>query len=131
MQVSAVRIVNGGRVDGEVFDTLVYPRRRILASSTEVHEFTKAMVAEACFIDEAPRRFHKFVEGEVRIARNAPFDLAYLRHLEPQPGIAFDNPILDTVPLSAVVYSQHQVYSLGAVTHWLRITIPEGASHAA
>lgn len=47
VQVAAVRIVNGCKVDGEVFDTLVNPRRSIPRSSTDVHGITDAMVAEA------------------------------------------------------------------------------------
>ena len=39
--------------------------------------------------------------------------------------------MLDTVLLSAVVYGQHEVHSLDALTHRLGITIPEEARHTA
>jgi DNA polymerase-3 subunit epsilon len=131
VQVAAVRIVNGRKVEGEVFDTLVNPRRNIPASSTAVHGITEAMVAEAPFIEDVARRFHKFAEGAVLIAHNAPFDMAFLRRLEPGLGLSFDNPILDTVLLSAVIYGQHEVHSLDALTHRLGITIPEETRHTA
>ncbi len=131
VQIAAVRIVNGRRVEGEVFDTLVNPRRPIPLSSTEVHGITEAMVAEAPFIEDVAARFHKFAEGAVLIAHNAPFDMEFLRRLEPKLGLAFDNPVLDTVLLSAVVYGQSEVHSLDALTHRLGITIPEEARHTA
>lgn len=131
VQIAAVRIVNGRRVEGEVFDTLVNPRRSIPLSSTEVHGITEAMVAEAPEVDEVLRRFHKFAEGAVLIAHNAPFDMQFLRRREAELGLAFDHPVLDTVLLSAVVYGQHETHSLDALTHRLGITIPEADRHTA
>lgn len=131
VQLAAVRIVNGRRVEGEVFDTLVNPGRPIPAVSTEVHGITDAMVADAPGVADVVRRFHKFAEGAVLIAHNAPFDMEFLRRVEGQLGVSFDMPVLDTVLLSAVVYGQHEVHSLDALSHRLGITIPEEARHTA
>jgi DNA polymerase III subunit epsilon len=131
VQIAAVRIVNGRRVEGEVFDTLVNPRRTIPPSSTEVHGITDAMVQDAPDIDDVCQRFHKFAAGAVLIAHNAPFDMEFLRRREESIGLRFENPILDTVLLSAVVFGQMEVHSLDALTHRLGITIPEEARHTA
>ncbi|HEX9857224.1 MAG TPA: 3'-5' exonuclease [Paracoccaceae bacterium] len=131
VQIAAVRIVNGRRVEGEVFDTLVNPRRPIPAASTEVHGITQAMVAEAPGIEEVGRAFHKFAEGAVLIAHNAPFDMAFLRRHETGIGARFDNPIFDTVLLSAVVFGQAEPHSLDALAHRLGITIPQEVRHTA
>ncbi|MDZ4095877.1 MAG: 3'-5' exonuclease, partial [Paracoccaceae bacterium] len=131
VQIAAVRIVNGRRVEGEVFDTLVNPGRSIPAVSTEVHGITEAMVAGAPGIADVGRAFHKFAEGAVLIAHNAPFDMAFLRRHEAAIGAQFDMPVLDTVLLSAVVFGQAEVHSLDALTHRLGITIPEEARHTA
>ncbi|MFN4160018.1 MAG: exonuclease domain-containing protein [Gemmobacter sp.] len=131
VQIAAVRIVNGRRVEGEVFDTLVNPRRPIPAASTEVHGITEAMVAEAPGIEEVGRAFHRFAEGAVLIAHNAPFDMQFLRRHEPAIGARFDHPILDTVLLSAVIFGQSETHSLDALTHRLGITIPDEARHTA
>ncbi|MEZ5911505.1 MAG: 3'-5' exonuclease [Paracoccaceae bacterium] len=130
VQIAAVRIVNGRRVEAEVFDTLVNPGRRIPAASTEVHGITDAMVADAPPLSEVGQAFRKFAEGAVLIAHNAPFDMEFLRRHEAEIG-AFDNPVLDTVLLSAVVFGQHEAHSLDALTHRLGITIPEEARHTA
>lgn len=131
VQLAAVRIVNGRRVEGEVFDTLINPGRPIPAVSTDVHGITDAMVADAPGVADVVRQFHKFAEGAVLIAHNAPFDMEFLRRLERQIGQTFDMPVLDTVLLSAVIYGQHEVHSLDALTHRLGITIPEEARHTA
>jgi len=131
VQIAAVRIVNGRRVASEVFDTLVNPGRRIPEVSTAIHGITDAMVEGAPSIVEVGQRFHKFAEGAVLVAHNAPFDLEFLRRKELLIGRSFDNPVLDTVLLSAVVFGQSEGHSLDALTHRLGITIPEEARHTA
>ena len=130
-QIAGLRLVNGRRVAGEVFDMLVNPGRPIPSRATEVHGISNAMVAEAPDVVEAVTRFHKFAEDAVLIAHNAPFDMTFLKRREVEIGRAFDNPVLDTVLLSAVVYGQTEVHSLDALTHRLGITIPEEARHTA
>ena len=131
VQIAAVRLVNGRRVRGEVFDTLVDPQRAIPASSTAVHGITEDMVKGAPTIAEAGQRFHGFARGAVLIAHNAPFDMEFLRRHETAIGASFDHPVLDTVLLSAVVFGQTEQHSLDALTARLGITIPEEARHTA
>ena len=131
VQIAAVRIINARRVQSEVFDTLVNPGRPIPANSTQVHGITDAMVADAPDAASAIARFHKFAEGAVLVAHNAPFDMAFLKKHEAAAGCRFDHPILDTVLLSAVLYGEAESHSLDALAHRLGITIPEEARHTA
>ncbi|PWE28740.1 DNA polymerase III subunit epsilon [Pararhodobacter marinus] len=131
VQIAAVRLVNGRRLENEVFDTLVDPKRPIPPGSTDVHGITDSMVVGAPDIAEAGRQFHKFAEGAVLIAHNAPFDMEFLRRQEAAIGKAFDHPILDTVLLSAVIFGQLEQHSLDALTARLGITIPDEARHTA
>ena len=131
VQIAAVRLVNGRRLETEVFDTLVDPGRPIPPSSTEVHGITDQMVRGAPTIAEVGRQFHAFARGAVLIAHNAPFDLEFLRRHEGEIGASFENPVLDTVLLSAVVFGQLEEHSLDALTARLGITIPDEARHTA
>ncbi|KPQ07147.1 MAG: DNA polymerase III subunit epsilon [Rhodobacteraceae bacterium HLUCCA12] len=131
VQIAAVRLVNGRRLETEVFDTLVDPGRAIPPASTDVHGITDSMVRGAPTLPEVAARFHRFAQGAVLVAHNAPFDLAFLRRAEDAIGARFDHPVLDTVLLSAVVFGQTEEHALDALTARLGITIPEGARHTA
>lgn len=130
-QIAAVRVVNGKLVDEERFDMLVNPGRKIPAASTAVHHITDAMVADAPNVTDALARFHTFAEGCVLVAHNAPFDMAFLRRREREIGQRFDQPILDTVLCSAILYGQSAEHTLDALCDRLSITIPEADRHTA
>jgi DNA polymerase-3 subunit epsilon len=131
VQIAGVRLVNGRRIAGEVFDTLVNPGRPIPPVATAVHGITNEMVEGAAGVDDVLIRFHTFAEDAVLIAHNAPFDMTFLRRREGMLGRKFDHPVLDTVLLSAVVYGQTESHSLDALVERLAITIPEEARHTA
>jgi DNA polymerase-3 subunit epsilon len=131
VQIAAVRCVNGRRVEGESFESLVNPGRSIPAASIAVHHVTNEMVQGAPRIEAVGRTFHKFASGAVLVAHNAPFDLEFLRRHEAGIGHRFDHPVLDTVLLSAVVFGQHETHTLDALSERLGIVIPEEARHTA
>ncbi|MDG3040981.1 3'-5' exonuclease [Roseicyclus marinus] len=130
-QIAAVRVVNGKIVPGERFDMLVNPGRRIPAASTAVHHITNEMVAGAAPVAEALTRFHTFAAGSVLVAHNAPFDMSFLRRRETEIGQRFDQPILDTVLCSAILYGQSAEHTLDALCARLHIQIPEADRHTA
>ncbi|MFW5655092.1 MAG: exonuclease domain-containing protein [Roseicyclus sp.] len=130
-QIAAVRVVNGKLLEAERFDMLVNPGRKIPAASTAVHHITDAMVAGAPGVAEAVARFHTFAEGCVLVAHNAPFDMAFLRRREREIGRRFEQPILDTVLCSAILYGQSAEHTLDALCSRLGIAIPEAERHTA
>lgn len=131
VQLGAVRIVNGKIVAGEVFDELVNPRRPIPAHSTKVHRITNEMVTDAPPFNDVCKRFHRFVGDAVVVAHNAPFDMAFLHRQSGVSGVQFDNPILDTVHLSAVVFGGSAEHTLDALCDRLGVDIPEDQRHTA
>jgi len=131
VQLAALRVVNGRIVDGEVFETLIDPQRPIPPGATAVHGITPQMVIGAPHIGEAGARFHRFAAGAVLVAHNAPFDMAFLRRHEAIICQRFDNPILDTVLASAVLFGQGESHSLDALASRFGIIIPEAARHTA
>lgn len=131
VQIAAVRIVNGKRVKGEVFDTLVNPGRSIPASSTAVHGVSNEMVEDAPSVVDVLERFRVFAQGAVLVAHNAPFDMEFLRRRERELGGRFDNPILDTVLLSAAVFGQAETHTLDALVERLGLSIAGSDRHTA
>lgn len=130
-QIAALRIVGGAVVENEKLDLLVNPGRSIPASATKIHHITNEMVKSAPDIRRAGSNFHSFARGAVLVAHNAPFDLAFLRKHQNDIGHAFDNPVIDTVLLSAILFGQDEVHTLDAICERLGITIPPELRHTA
>lgn len=131
VQLAAVRIVNGRRLEAETLNTLVNPGRPIPATSTRIHGISDDMVAGAPDITQVAQRFHQFSQGAVLVAHNADFDLAFLRRDANRIGRHFDQPVLDTVLLSALVFGDAEQHSLDALVARLGINLPPAIRHTA
>ena len=131
VQIGAVRVLNGRIVPGEAMDLLVDPGIPIPQASTRVHRVTDAMVRGRPGIDEAGQRFHRFASGSVIVAHNAPFDMAFLRRHQAHMGVTWDNPILDTVLLSAVLFGTAETHTLDGLCDRLGVEIPDALRHTA
>ena len=131
VQIGAVRVLNGRIIEGEELDCLVDPGRPIPPSSTKVHGVTDAMVAGQPDILTIGRQFHDFTRGAVIVAHNAPFDMAFLHRHSRKLGVTWDNPILDTVLLSAVLFGASQTHTLDALCARLDVEIPKVLRHTA
>ena len=129
VQIGAVRVVNGKIVDGEAFDALVHPGRPIPASSTRVHGIDDETVAHCPSFDAVCRRFHQFAQNAVLLAHNAPFDMAFIRRESGKAGYEFDNSVLDTVHLSAIVFGGSQEHTLDALCQRLGVTLHDDVRH--
>lgn len=130
-QIAALRIVDGAVVDNENLDLLVNPGRNIPTSATKIHHITNEMVAGAPDIRAAGANFHSFARGSVLVAHNAPFDLAFLQRHQNDIGHAFDNPVIDTVLLSAILFGQDESHTLDSICERLGIVIPPESRHTA
>ena len=131
VQIAGVRIVNGRILRGEVFNTLVNPGCAIPPASTKVHGISDDMVTEAPDIVSAGQAFHRYCEGGVLVAHNAPFDMAFLRRDESLIGQQFDHPVLCTVLLSAALYEHTGEHTLDALAERFGVTIPPELRHTA
>ena len=127
VQVGAVRIVNGRVIASETFEALANPGRPIPAQSTKVHGIDDAMVADAPRFAEVRDRFRAYAANAVLVAHNAPFDMAFLNRGE----APFDNPVMDTVHLSAIVFGGSAAHTLDALCQRLDIKIPNNQRHTA
>ncbi|MBI5920653.1 MAG: DNA polymerase III subunit epsilon [Betaproteobacteria bacterium] len=123
IQFGAVRIVNGRLLRSESFDQLVDPHRRMTAESIAIHGISQDMVDGQPGVEKILPDFHRFCEDTVLVAHNAAFDMRFLQLKESSTGIRFNQPVLDTLLLSAVVHPNQDSHKLELIAERLGIAI--------
>jgi DNA polymerase-3 subunit epsilon len=123
--IGAVRIVNGRLLSDETFEQLIDPRRPLSPASIAVHGITPERLGGQPTIEAVLPRFHRFVEDTVLIGHNAAFDLRFLQLKEAPTGVVFDQPVLDTLLLSALLHPHQESHSLEAIAQRLGVEIVE------
>ena len=129
IQIGATRIVNGRLLRQECFDQLVDPQRALAAASIAVHGIQPAtLVGQPLILDVLPV-FHAFAFETVLVAHNAAFDMRFLQLKEARSGLRFDQPVLDTLLLSAWVHPNQESHALEAIAE--RLGVPVTGRHTA
>jgi DNA polymerase-3 subunit epsilon len=123
IQIGATRIVNGKLLRQESFEQLVNPGRVIPAAGITIHGITQDMVTGKPPITEVLPAFYAFAQDTVLVAHNAAFDMKFLQLLEPDTGLVFNHPVLDTLLLSAVVHPNQESHSLEAIAERFNVTV--------
>jgi len=121
IQIGAVRIVGNKLRTSEVMDQLVDPNRSIPKAGIAIHGITPQDVRGAPRIDVALTAFKAFAADSVLVAHNAAFDMRFLELKESQTGIRFDQPVLDTLLLAAVVLPEQPTHGLHALAEKLGV----------
>ena len=121
--LGAVRIVNGRLLRGEVFESLIDPQRSVPATSVAIHGINPEALAGQPTIDRVLPRFHRFAEETVLVGHNAAFDMRFLELKEARSGVRFDQPVLDTLLLSAIVHAAQDTHSLEDIAARLGIEV--------
>ncbi|UXU82468.1 exonuclease domain-containing protein (plasmid) [Paracoccus sp. SMMA_5_TC] len=129
IQIGAVRLVNGKILQGECFDQLIDPRRPIPESSIPFHGILPQMVRGQPTIDKVLPAFHAFAADSVLVGHNVAFDMRFLQLKEPQTGLKFDQPVLDTLLLASIAQPEEPSHALEAIAARLGVSI--GARHNA
>ncbi|MCX7659132.1 exonuclease domain-containing protein [Caldimonas sp.] len=123
IQIGATRIVNGKLLRQECFEQLVDPQRPIPPASTAIHGITPEMLLGQPTIDKVLPAFHAYARDTVLVAHNAAFDMRFLQLKEARTGVRFDQPVLDTLLLSAVVHPHQDSHQLEAIAERLGVTV--------
>jgi DNA polymerase-3 subunit epsilon len=118
-----VRVVNGRLLRNETFERLVNPERSVPAASTAVHGITAAMVTGQPTSRTVLPAFARFAADTVLVGHNVGFDMQFLRLEEPRTGVAFTQPVLDTLLLDAVAHPDHDEHSLEAIAGRLGVAV--------
>jgi DNA polymerase-3 subunit epsilon len=123
IQIGAIRIVNARLLRNETIDQLIDPRRRLKPESIPFHGITEDMVKGQPTIEQALPSFHEFCEDTVLVAHNAAFDMRFLQLKEASTGIVFQQPVLDTLLLSALLHPNQASHRLEAIAERLGINM--------
>ena len=123
IQIGATRIVAAKLRRQEVFEQLVDPGRDIPAAGIAIHGITPQMVAGQPPLAQVLPAFHAFAQDTVLVAHNAAFDMRFLQLAESATGVRFEQPVLDTLLLSAVIHPQQESHRLEAIAERLGVTI--------
>ncbi len=123
IQIGATRIVNGKLLRHEAYEQLVNPQRSIPAASIPIHGITQDMVQGRPVIGEVLPVFHAYAQDTVLVAHNAAFDMKFLQLKERSTGLRFDQPVLDTLLLSAVIHPNQASHRLEAIAQRMNIAV--------
>jgi DNA polymerase-3 subunit epsilon len=123
IQIGATRILNGKLLRSESFEQLVDPECPLAPESARIHGITAEMLRGQPTIDKVLPAFHAFAADTVLIAHNAAFDMRFLQLKEAQTGLSFDQPVIDTLLLSAVIHPNQESHRLEAIAERLGLTI--------
>jgi DNA polymerase-3 subunit epsilon len=123
IQIGAARLVNGKLLRQEAFEQLVDPQRDLPAAGIAIHGIQPEMVRGQPTIDRVLPAFHAYARDTVLVAHNAAFDMRFLQLAEGRSGVVFDQPVLDTLLLSALVHPNQESHRLEAIAERFGVTV--------
>ena len=123
IQIGAVRIVNSRLLRQEIFDQLVDPEIPLKPENIPIHGITEAMLSGQPQLAAVLPAFHEFCAETVLVAHNAAFDMRFLQLKEDSTGVRFQQPVLDTLLLSAVIHPNQQSHDLESLAARLGINV--------
>jgi DNA polymerase-3 subunit epsilon len=123
IQIGATRIVNNKLLRQDAFEQLIDPGRSIPAASIPIHGITPDMVQGQPRIGQVLPTFHAYASDTVLVAHNAAFDMKFLQLKEGSSGLRFDQPVLDTLLLSALIHPHQESHRLEAIAQRMNISV--------
>jgi DNA polymerase III subunit epsilon len=129
IQIGATRIVAGKLRRQESFEQLVDPQRSVPEAGVAIHGIRPEQLQGQPILASVLPAFHAFAQETVLVAHNAAFDMRFLQLKEASTGVVFDQPVLDTLLLSAVIHPEQDSHRLEAIAE--RLAVPILGRHTA
>jgi DNA polymerase-3 subunit epsilon len=107
----------------------VDPQRSVPTAGVAIHGIQPEQLRGQPTIAAVLPAFHAFAQDTVLVAHNAAFDMRFLQLKEASTGVKFEQPVLDTLLLSAVLHPQQESHRLEAICQ--RLGVPVLGRHTA
>ncbi|QZY57467.1 PolC-type DNA polymerase III [Crassaminicella profunda] len=120
-EIGAVKIRNNEIIDR--FNILVNPEMPIPPKIIELTGITDNMVKDEPTIEEVLPKFLEFIKDVPVVAHNANFDTSFIKQNCSQMGLAFNNPIIDTLRLSKILLPHLKRYKLNVIAKELNVKL--------
>jgi DNA polymerase III epsilon subunit family exonuclease len=126
----AAVVVAGGRVAAdERLDVLVNPGRPSSRAAQRVHGIPPEALAGRPALGEVLPELLHLAQGSVLVGHNVAFDLAFLQPALTAAGLRLEQPVLDTMLLSAALHPSQPSHALDSLL--ARYGIPAEGRHSA
>ncbi|WP_077367525.1 PolC-type DNA polymerase III [Anaerosalibacter sp. Marseille-P3206] len=120
-EIGAVKIKDGKIVDK--YNQLINPQIPIPEKIVKLTGITDELVSNKPKVDEILPEFFDFIKGSVLVAHNASFDVGFIRHNLSNIGLKLENPVLDTLELSRVLFPNLKSHKLNIVAKHLNVSL--------
>jgi len=87
-----------------------------------LHPPPEALAGQPTILEVLPV-FHAFARDTVLVAHNAAFDMRFLQLKEAASGLRFDQPVLDTLLLSAWLQPNQESHGLEAIAERMGVAV--------
>ncbi len=119
VEFAAIKFRDGKPVAS--FDTLVNPRMVMSDQVINIHGITNEMVLNAPLVVEASKDIYDFIEDDILVAHNAPFDMDVLNR---RLTFGMKNRYIDTLPIFRETLNLYR-YNLNYIRKYFQIDIEQ------
>ena len=123
ISIGAVRIVHNRIVYQDIFEELIDPKRDIPIESYKIHGINYEMLRGKPDIENMLPIFKNYTYDTVLLGHNIAFDMKMLKVKEKTTHVAFPNPVLDTLLLSAILHPIHEQHDMENIAKRLGVNI--------
>ena len=130
IEFGGLKVIDGMEVDR--MDILIDPEMPLGEFTKKLTHITDEMVRGKSKIREAMLKIKEFIGDAILVSHNAIFDFGFLNEACKKLNMPiFNNPVIDTLPLSRYMFPNNKLHALGNVAKTLELSYVEDAAHRA
>lgn len=129
IEIGAMKIFGNQIDEGNLFHTLINPRRPIPPEATRVNGITNDMVAGAPCLAEVLPKFLDYIGSAWLVAQNAKFDMSFLMKYLVQANIRREMEVYDTVHFSRRAFPDENRHNLDKICERLGLGVNQTDRH--